>query len=356
MGPLISIIMPAYNCEKTVSETIMSICAQNFCNYEFIIVNDGSTDQTLTIINSFAEQFSQIKIFNIENSGPSNARNIGIQHSDGQYLMFIDSDDTLKSDALVYIASLLKSNNLDMLIFGFDIINVAQKKTYSYSFDDLLINGQANVSPYFSDLYFSNLLNQAWNKVYKSDLIKSNNISFPLYNYGEDRLFVLTVLPKCSSIQISKKCLYNYYSRTGESLVTKFYSKKFEVCNLIQTTIDELILYYRIDDQKSLSNFRYMYLKSILSCITNLYLPSCNYSSREKKREVQNILNNCYFQEQLQSCDKSNQIMAFIVFFLKSKNVFLISTLAKFILFVSHFFPSIFIASKHPTAKISNEN
>ncbi len=355
MGPLISIIMPAYNCEKTVSETIMSVCSQGFYNYEFIIVNDGSTDHTLSILNSFAEQFSQIKVFNIKNSGPSNARNIGIRYANGQYLMFIDSDDTLKSDALTYISSLLKINSLDLVIFGFDIINVAQKKTYSYSFDDLMINSPAKISAYFSELYFSNLLNQVWNKVYKSELIKANNISFPLYNYGEDRLFVLSVLPKCDSVQISKKCLYNYYSRTSESLVTKFYNKKFEVCNLIQLAIDKLILFYQINDQKSLSNFKYMYLKSILSCVTNLYLPSCNYSAKEKKQEIQNILNDSYFQKQLKSYDNANKIMAFIAFVLNSKNIFLISLLAKFILFVSHFFPSAFIASKHPTAKISNE-
>ena len=99
--PLISIVLPLYNAEKYIEETLISILNQTYQNFELLIINDASTDKSLDIVKEYSEKYSNIKIVNLrENSGVSNARNTGIANSKGEYVAFIDSDDIWKENKL----------------------------------------------------------------------------------------------------------------------------------------------------------------------------------------------------------------------------------------------------------------
>lgn len=131
----ISVIIPVYNTEKYLKECIDSILNQTLDLYEIIIVNDGSTDGSLKLINEYGERYSNIQIISQDNCGLGAARNLGLKMAEGEYVYFIDSDDILEKNALEYCYNLLSQNKLDMLVFESDIFgDIEDKNNEQYLF------------------------------------------------------------------------------------------------------------------------------------------------------------------------------------------------------------------------------
>ena len=127
--PLVSVIMPVYNCEKYLSESIESVISQSYKNWELIIIDDGSKDRSVPIIESYAEKDSRIRFYKNESEehGPGNARNCGIEQIQGKYTYFIDSDDWIDKDLLQDTVTLAEKTEADIVPFGF-IIEVNGEK------------------------------------------------------------------------------------------------------------------------------------------------------------------------------------------------------------------------------------
>lgn len=349
MAPLISIIVPVYNAELYIENTVHSVICNKSDQYELILVNDGSTDHSLNIINHLAEKDARIKIRTIENSGPAIARNIGMKMSSGKYIMFLDSDDMIDPEIFDYVIHYIETIDTDMIIFSFQIKNEDGNQDFYYGYDDRIVD-TTELKNIFSDLYQNNLLNQIWGKIYSSDLLKKNSVTFSDYKYGEDRLFVFDAIKHCTKIEISKKCLYYYYIRSEDSLVTKFYDKKFEVCNLIDDKIDDLQKCCGDFSTTALSEINYMYLKSILSCEINLFLPTCPYSFQQKKQEIRSILNHEKVLKALKNAGRYGIIMNVILLVMRTKSIGLNCFMAMSITKISSRFPTFFIKTKHPQA------
>lgn len=121
--PLVSIIMPVYNCERFLSESIESVISQSYKNWELLIVDDGSTDKSVSIIESYARKDSRIRLFKneTEEHGPGIARNYGIERISGKYTYFIDADDWIEKELLQDTVSLAEKTDADIVPFGFVI-------------------------------------------------------------------------------------------------------------------------------------------------------------------------------------------------------------------------------------------
>ena len=114
MNPLVSVIMPIYNVEKYLVQSLLSVLRQTLKDIEIICVNDGSTDRSLEILNYFAQKDQRIKIINIENSGYGHAMNVGIEHSSGKYIGIVEPDDYIKENMYEYLydtAEILKQKS-----------------------------------------------------------------------------------------------------------------------------------------------------------------------------------------------------------------------------------------------------
>ena len=118
MNKLISIIMPVYNAEKYLNRSIESIMNQTYNNIEIILVNDGSTDNSLEICTSYQEKDNRIKLINQANKGVSFARNKGIDEATGDYIMFIDSDDYVEKNMIEDMVSKITEDDIDLVISG----------------------------------------------------------------------------------------------------------------------------------------------------------------------------------------------------------------------------------------------
>lgn len=116
--PLVSVIIPVYNVENYLKECLDSVLNQTYKNIEVIVINDGSTDKSLHILEDYSSKFNNIKIIDQENSGQSVARNKGLENAKGKYIYFLDSDDYILPDTLKKLIKKLEMNNLDIIRFA----------------------------------------------------------------------------------------------------------------------------------------------------------------------------------------------------------------------------------------------
>ena len=217
-SPEISIIIPAYNCGDKIKTIVNSILSQKFHDFELIIVNDKSTDDTLDILKSLAKSDDRIKVINqLKNGGASVARNKGIKKARGKYLMFFDADDDIDPTTIVKLHNGITTNGIELAVGGFTVQSYRGNNLIN-SVDvctNQLPNQEAN-EPW--ELYILKLLGldgrlyQVWNKIYLSSIIKSHNIQFqPGINFGEDFIFNLNYLSHMTGkIEFILEPLYLY--------------------------------------------------------------------------------------------------------------------------------------------------
>lgn len=200
----ISIIIPVYNAGKYIEQCINSIINQNLYEIEAIFVDDGSTDNSLNILNTYAQKDNRIVIISQKNSGVSVARNSGLEVAQGEYIMFIDSDDWLESNCLLQIYNAIKDKNLDILAFRH--VCCLDNKRRSGNFFDL--KNYSTNTDMFKIIPFLFVI---WNKIYKREFLKKNNIAFPKdLKYAEDGVFNLECLYAQPKFSIDYTLGYNY--------------------------------------------------------------------------------------------------------------------------------------------------
>jgi len=211
---LISVIIPAFNCEKSIKRTVDSILSSGLTDYEIVIVNDGSTDNTAAVCNSLCSQYSFIKYIEQQNSGVSAARNKGISIATGEYTMFFDADDTAEENGFSECVDIIKCERPDILVYGMSFDYYKNGKLYR---KDKLVPEQTgllnktHIKAELESLYNTNSLSSACNKIYRRALISDNNISFNTnYFLMEDFLFSLDCLKVCENMYCLPKDLYHY--------------------------------------------------------------------------------------------------------------------------------------------------
>ncbi len=210
----ISVIMPVYNAEKNLKSCIESILAQKLEGVEIICINDCSSDSSLEILESYVAKDDRFIIINNEkNEGPGICRNKGIEIARGEYLSFIDADDRFEDEMLLKCYYKAKETDADVLVFNYMTFNsetgvinkefavpyVVRKKLKSY------------ITPELIKEYIFNIFDVcAWNKIYKREFIKENNIIFADFSYGEDMFFSLLSLALAKKIAYLDEYLYYY--------------------------------------------------------------------------------------------------------------------------------------------------
>lgn len=223
----ISVVVPIYNVEKYLKKCLESLVSQSINNYEVICVNDGSTDNSEQIIDEFIENYPNIFIkLNKINGGLSDARNYGLEHSKGKYIMFLDSDDWIDSNCLEEMLHFLKKEDCDAVVCG--INNVTENGNLIDSFCIF----ECKIITKEEMLMESN---SAANILFKKDLF--NEIKFPLNKWYEDLATVPLILAKANKIGAIDKCFYNYLYRSNS--ITRTYSEKLlDILDAFTTIID----------------------------------------------------------------------------------------------------------------------
>ena len=220
-GELVSIIIPLYNVEKYISQCIESVLRQKYSKFEVIIVNDGSTDSSASIVEKYAETDSRIRLINQDNAGVSAARNTGLDNASGEYVVFIDADDFISQDFLEYMVGLCKRNDVD---FSLSENAFTQKGEKQVEVDnERLINSEQAVALLLSP----RVIVGCWNKIFRRSFLVNNRLRFSTsLFYGEGLNFITLAADRAKAICVGQRKVY-YYRRNNEtSATTSFDIKK----------------------------------------------------------------------------------------------------------------------------------
>lgn len=206
----VTIIIPIFNAELYLKECIESILSQSYKNIELILVNDGSTDDSIHICEYYSKIDNRIKIINQSNMGVSSARNAGIKAANGDIIVFIDSDDYVDCNHISLIVENF-SKGSDMVCFGFKEIYTNKIRYLLPDYDIKIFGSDSFIKELFSSCYCGGYL---WNKAYRTDLIKKNNIVFSSNtSMCEDLLFNINYLQNSTKVIVRNYSSYNYRIR-----------------------------------------------------------------------------------------------------------------------------------------------
>lgn len=207
--PLISIIIPVYNVEKYLHQSIESIICQNFNDYEIILINDGSTDQSASICDSYCVNHKNVKVIHKINEGVGIARNEGVSNAKGTYIYFLDSDDYVETNFFEIIVPLTKLNH-DIIQFGFNRVN--NEGTYLNTTKPFGISSKniQNDKSVLAKIFQTGCGLSLWDKLIKRELIENNQIIFDNKRRGQDFTFIIKVCHVTSSIIAVNQSLLNY--------------------------------------------------------------------------------------------------------------------------------------------------
>ena len=228
IAPFVSVVVPVYNAEKYISHCLDSIISQKGVA-EIIVVNDGSTDGTSKIIESYAKKYSKIKIVNQKNQGVSVARNTGIENAKSEYITFVDSDDWLEPKSFKKVADIIKKDKSDVVLTGFyDVYDHewvkgvhgedalkdvgVESKFRNKNLDNLVLLSPFKGKEAHSDLFYIGGGVKA--QFFNNEFIKKNKITFPREaQCYEDEIFMYKAFLNNSKISVLNEPIYNYRNR-----------------------------------------------------------------------------------------------------------------------------------------------
>ena len=282
--PKFSIIIPVYNVEKYVKKCLDSVFLQSFRDFEVIVVNDGSTDKSLDIVKKY-----DVKIINQKNQGLSEARNNGVKIANGEYILFLDSDDYIQKDLLMNINNSL-SNSPDLVRFQVsDIIGNETKKYHESPFYE-----KSGLDA-FNIIVNYHYVEPAWLYAIKRKYYIDNKFKFIKGIYHEDFALIPLVIAKSSVVNSIDFCGYCYVKREGSIMSQSNYEKEKKKVN------DSIIGYrYLMKEIKNI-NGDCSILKSYLS--NSIIMKACTLKGMDyryylkiirKEKIIDNILSNTF--------------------------------------------------------------
>jgi glycosyltransferase involved in cell wall biosynthesis len=222
--PLITIIVPMYNVELYIERCISSIQEQTYRNIEILLVDDGSPDKSGQLADEKARSDARTKVFHVKNGGVSAARNLGIQHSTGEFVVFVDGDDYLAPDYVDYMYGLVGKTNAEFVMSRNCFKFPGDEKQVEIDRVEVLSSDRAAAEL----LYPENIDIGCWNKMFSREFIQSNGITFPSkYFMGEGLNFIVRAAQLAACVGIGQRRVYYYRRDNLNSATTALSAEKY---------------------------------------------------------------------------------------------------------------------------------
>lgn len=293
----LSIIMPVYNAEKYLEYCIKSILDQTYKNFELIIIDDGSTDDSLKICRKFQRSDKRIKIKTQENRGVSAARNLGLENASGKFIGFVDGDDIISCNMYENMIKAMIQENVDIvdskvnIFYNAEVLKNFQKEcnNHEYAVIDKSINNSKDMLIKFCDMNYYQWT--CWSKVFRKEAI--GNIRFNGYN-AEDTKFILDLIVSNKSFLLLDNIYYHYRKNNPKSSTSKFTEKTLDIINFygeFYKILEKQEEYYLADKWKSKQYILMLNYYSRLK-FSNIELKKFYMEKYEKdiRREIKHIL------------------------------------------------------------------
>lgn len=312
---LISIIVPVYNNAKYLEKCITSIISQTYSCFELILIDDGSTDNSLEICELFQKKDHRIIVMHQENAGVSSARNVGLGVMSGKYFCFVDSDDTIESDMLEKLYVALNSNNASLSICGFK--KIFKKGTEEYFHFKESIEGKKNIMNFVLEHYLEWLVSSPGGKLYKDIKFSPGRFDEDI-SLGEDLKFNIQYFAQIDKLIVIEDCLYKYMDVEGS--LTKIYKNgNYEaICNIYDTTMQYITRNFETNNNVNFANVNY---KLFSFCISFMSQKVGNFGLKESKSFIETIVGNEILQRAVCNLPKLSFVRRMYVWGIKNKHV-----------------------------------
>lgn len=269
----ISVIIPVYNVEKYLDKCIQSLLNQTITELEFIFVNDGSPDNSASIIKKYQKKDKRIKLIEKENGGQASARNLGLRHASGEYIAFLDSDDYVLENMYEVLYNRAKKDDLDIVICNYFL-------AYPNKIEKNINNVTKNKEKVITKEEYITLSPCPWNKIIKREYLKKSNFTFPEGIIYEDFASIpLLGLGNPKTVYINKH-LHYYVQSDSSTMRNKEYKSKYE-----DIFIAAKYLYNNMIDKGNNKELEYMLAYHFL------YLGSLNFYKYQKYEQMKRIAN-----------------------------------------------------------------
>ncbi len=308
----ISIIVPVYNVEDKLERCINSILSQTFQDFELLLIDDGSTDNSPKICDEFAEKDQRVKAFHINDIGVSATRNLGLDKAKGKYIGFVDSDDYISDDYFYNLYTAAEKESAEITMCGFALICGSKQGVMLHGFDNsAVLCGEQVKSKLYKNIIENNTIGyfSLWNKLFLREFIEKNKLRLnEQMSFGEDMCFVLDCIKYCN-----KMCFINttgyFYEQSAEGLFSRYRKSMLrDALYCYEKTINDIGDYNVVDTEYIQLTIKYWgyVLRHLQGVIKN---------EKNKRKELLTVLKNETVQEILK------KIASLDVNFIKENNI-----------------------------------
>lgn len=292
----ISVIMPVYKVEKYVAKAIESILAQTLKEFEFIIVDDGTPDNSGAICDEYAKKDSRIKVIHKENGGAPSARNTAMDIARGKYFFFLDSDDWAEENMLERMYELAEKDQAQLLVCGFYIDTYYGKNKDKYISENVFVDNAVYTSARdFREnsyrYYDRNLLYTPWNKLYLAKYLNDNNLRFPNV-FWDDFPFNITVVRNVERVVVSTESFYHFLRAREESESSKFNPTLYEKREEEHQWLIDLYKEWQVDSPEVKEMLSRRYVERVVECVTNVTSSNSTLQHKQRIEQIKKIINN----------------------------------------------------------------
>ena len=236
---LISIVVPVYNVELYIEKCIKTILNQTYENFELLLINDGSNDESGFLCDKYLKLDSRVRLYHKANGGLSSARNYGIKKSFGKYITFVDSDDYIERDYLETLYTTLKEKNVNIAVCPYSIIRGEKIINIGNGYKSELLSTAGSLSRMLLEQGFTV---SAYAKLYRKSLF--NDISYPEGKVYEDNATTYKLFLKCNEIAYNNKSIYNYCIRSNSITTKSFSIKNIDYITITDSACNEILKHY----------------------------------------------------------------------------------------------------------------
>lgn len=351
----VSIITSVFNTEAYLKKSIDSVLNQSFKDFEFIIINNGSTDNSKNIIDEYIFKDRRIKLINNDtNRLLSEARNEALDIAKGKYIYIVDSDDYIEPETLDVIVNEAERNDLDLVVFGWIMEYYVNDKFVAFPVkpqQNLFLNKDEFREK--AALYLNqSILTVPWNKLYKREILQKYNIRYKNTKL-EDHHFNMDYIKDIEKVSFLSNTFYHYYrSRPGSELnyIYKFnlFQKKLE--HYLHTK--DVFTYWNLKNKESWTILYTFFAERIIQCVQEIQANN-TFANKDKKNKIKEIFLNYDAREAIKYSKPESKLMKILMIPFKLKLILLCKLEANFITWYKKHFSEKFIRKR---ARIVNKS
>lgn len=302
---MVSVIIPIYNVCNFIEHGIQQILAQNYVDFEIILVNDGSTDCSYEKCLQMSQLDKRISVFHQENKGAGSARNLGIENAKGEYIYFFDIDDKIVPNLLEYNVHIMEKYDVEMVVFGYKNIETTYPKEAEVSFPSKLLIGNESLKKVYVDEFILKVNGFPWNKFYRKSFLDKYKLRYENQRIQQDEVFNMMCYQHINRMYLSSECLYTYYIYDKGNTRSRFIPDRFDIYKSVRQHFEQMKSYWNLTDNRFDDYLKKRFYNGVLQCMQfNLLHPDCPWIKEQKKQEMKRIMSDMFTIEAFAYADR----------------------------------------------------